>query len=99
MRDDYVKNSNDSYWLTNPAQPLTGFNKIIGCENCDIGLRPRLAIIQLQQQLAKGKLDLPTFPEDGFCPRAFFRLNWRATTSSTTCARPAPSSRPAARWM
>lgn len=61
QRDDWVKNSNDSYWLTNPAQPLTGYNRIIGCENCDIGLRPRLAILQLQRQLAQGKLDLPTF--------------------------------------
>ena len=24
-RPDYVANSNESYWLANPAQPLTGF--------------------------------------------------------------------------
>ncbi len=62
-RDDFVKNSNDSYWMTNPAQPIVGYNRIIGCENCDIQLRPRLAILQMQRQLAQGKLDLPTFQQ------------------------------------
>ena len=32
FRDDYVTNSNDSYWLANPEQPLEGFDKIIGDE-------------------------------------------------------------------
>ena len=30
FRRDYVENSNDSYWLANPSQPLTGFSPIIG---------------------------------------------------------------------
>jgi acyl-homoserine-lactone acylase len=30
FRRDYVENSNDSYWLANPAHPLTGFSPIIG---------------------------------------------------------------------
>ena len=29
---DYVANSNDSYWLTNPEQPLEGFPRIVGDE-------------------------------------------------------------------
>lgn len=29
-RDDYLENSNDSYWLTNPEQPVTGFSRILG---------------------------------------------------------------------
>lgn len=29
-RDDYVANSNDSYWLSNPHQPLTGFPVVVG---------------------------------------------------------------------
>lgn len=51
-RDDYVRNSNDSYWLANPAQPLTGYARIIGSENSNIGLRPRLSILQIQRRLA-----------------------------------------------
>ncbi len=30
MRRDFVENSNDSYWMTNPAHPLTGFPRMIG---------------------------------------------------------------------
>ena len=33
LRNDYVTNSNDSYWLSNPHHPLTGFARIIGDEN------------------------------------------------------------------
>src|SRR3546814_13765340 len=28
-RSDYVQNSNDSAWMTNPAQPLTGYSPLI----------------------------------------------------------------------
>ena len=34
---DYVQNSNDSHWLTNPASPLTGFSPIIGLERTEQG--------------------------------------------------------------
>jgi acyl-homoserine-lactone acylase len=30
MRRDFVENSNDSYWLANPLQPLTGYPRIFG---------------------------------------------------------------------
>ena len=30
MRRDFVENSNDSYWLANPGQPLTGYPRIFG---------------------------------------------------------------------
>ena len=29
IRDDYVANSNDSYWLSNPEAPLTGFSPLL----------------------------------------------------------------------
>lgn len=29
IRDDYVENSNDSYWLSNPEEPLTGFSPLL----------------------------------------------------------------------
>jgi acyl-homoserine-lactone acylase len=38
-RTDFVFNANDSYWLTNPAQPLTGFSPLHGLE--DVGQSPR----------------------------------------------------------
>lgn len=51
-RQDFVANMNDSYWLTNPAQPLTGFARIIGSENSERTLRTRLGILQAQRRIA-----------------------------------------------
>jgi acyl-homoserine-lactone acylase len=52
FRDDYVTNSNDSYWLSNPNQPLTGFAKIIGDERTTRALRTRLGLVMVAQRLA-----------------------------------------------
>ena len=51
-RRDYVTNGNDSHWLTNPAQPLTGFDRIIGIENAERTFRTRVGLLQVQQRLA-----------------------------------------------
>ena len=51
-RSDYTSNANNSYWLTNPAQPLEGFSPIIGAERSNIGLRPRLALHMVEERLA-----------------------------------------------
>ncbi|MFA5785945.1 MAG: penicillin acylase family protein [Actinomycetota bacterium] len=51
-RDDYVTNSNDSYWLSNPKQPLTGFDRIIGDEGTARTLRTRLGLVMVEQRLA-----------------------------------------------
>jgi acyl-homoserine-lactone acylase len=52
VRTDYVTNSNDSYWLANPQQPLTGFPRIIGDEGTPRSLRTRLGLLQVQQRIA-----------------------------------------------
>ena len=51
-RDDWVGNFNDSYWLTNPAEPVTGYDRIIGAEGTARSLRTRLGILQIQRRLA-----------------------------------------------
>lgn len=50
-RSDYVTNSNDSYWLANPEQPLEGYDRIIGVERTARSLRTRLGLRQVQQRL------------------------------------------------
>ncbi|WP_354697620.1 Aculeacin-A acylase [Paraconexibacter sp. AEG42_29] len=50
-RTDHVSNMNDSYWLSNPKQPLEGFSRIIGDERTARSLRTRLGIKQLEQRL------------------------------------------------
>jgi acyl-homoserine-lactone acylase len=54
LRSDYVTNSNNSYWLSNPHQPLTGFARIIGNEETERSLRTRIGLIMTQEQVDKG---------------------------------------------
>lgn len=49
--NDWVANSNDSYWLTNPSKPITGYNRIIGDEGTARSLRTRLGILQILHRL------------------------------------------------
>lgn len=52
FRRDYVANSNDSYWLTNPEKPLEGYPRIIGDERTARSLRTRLGLVMLEERLA-----------------------------------------------
>ncbi|ELK4863203.1 acyl-homoserine lactone acylase PvdQ [Pseudomonas aeruginosa] len=47
LRRDFVQNSNDSAWLTNPASPLQGFSPLVSQEK-PIGPRARYALSRLQ---------------------------------------------------
>src|SRR4051794_10090988 len=49
FRTDYVTNSNDSYWLSNPAHPLTGYARIIGDEGTPRSLRTRIGLVMTAQ--------------------------------------------------
>ena len=51
LRNDYVTNSNDSFWLANPHQPLTGFARIIGTENTARTLRTRIGLLEVQARI------------------------------------------------
>lgn len=51
-RDDYVQNSNDSAWLTNPEQPLTGFAPIVSAQDYAQGARTRIGMEQIRTRLA-----------------------------------------------
>lgn len=51
-RRDYVSNNNDSYWLTNPKQPVTGFAKILGTVNTARSLRTRHSLLKMQRREA-----------------------------------------------
>ena len=52
FRRDYVENSNDSYWLSNPSHPLTGFSPIIGLTGTEQGLRTRIGNQMIAPRLA-----------------------------------------------
>ncbi|KAA5805358.1 acylase [Alkalicaulis satelles] len=52
FRQDWVAQSNDSHWLSQPAAPMTGFSPIYGDETGARSLRTRLAIDMIEQRLA-----------------------------------------------
>ncbi|MBC6457917.1 penicillin acylase family protein [Actinomadura sp. HBU206391] len=51
-RTDYVANSNDSPWLTNPSAPLTDYPRIYGDTRTERRLRARLSLDLISQRLA-----------------------------------------------
>jgi acyl-homoserine-lactone acylase len=53
MREDYVANMNDSYWLVNPSEPLTGYPDILGPAGTEaVSFRTRLGNLLAQGRLA-----------------------------------------------
>jgi acyl-homoserine-lactone acylase len=52
FRTDFVTNSNDSFWLSNPAEPLTGFDPVLGSVESQRGLRTRSGLTRVQQRIA-----------------------------------------------
>lgn len=48
---EYGANANDSYWLPNPRNLLTGFTPAIGKEEVEQSIRTRLTFVQAEQRL------------------------------------------------
>lgn len=66
LRADYVTNSNDSYWLSNPKAPLEGFPRIIGDERTARTLRTRIGLLMTQARIDGS---------DGLGPAGFTRAD------------------------
>jgi len=58
-RTDWIMNANDSYWLPNPAQPLTGYPSIIGCESCTRSLRTQQVAHYIIDDIKNGVKETP----------------------------------------
>lgn len=52
IRRDFTHNGNDSHWITNPAEPLEGFDRIVGDERTERSLRTRIGVIMAQERIA-----------------------------------------------
>ncbi|GIH65333.1 penicillin acylase family protein [Microbispora siamensis] len=52
VRADYVANSNNTYWMTNPAKPLTGYPKAYGETGTELEPRPRVGLDMIAQRLS-----------------------------------------------
>lgn len=51
FRTDYVLQSNDSYWLTNMFEPVTGYSPVFGDEATPRSLRTRAAHEQVERRM------------------------------------------------
>lgn len=65
VRNDFVQNSNDSYWSTNPAEFLTGFSPLFGSEETMLSARTRLGLTMVQNPLEAGFAEMPPGGQDG----------------------------------
>lgn len=63
VREDYVANSNDSYWLANPRSPLTGFSPVIGATDVAQNLRTRAGVLEIENALQSGGKVTPLLAE------------------------------------
>ena len=77
LRTDYVGNSNDSYWLSNPKALLTGpaplgFSPLYGRVGVEQSLRTRIGFLQFEEMVAqRGKLKLTDIQELAFANRLY----------------------------
>ncbi|MCW8279058.1 acylase [Pseudomonas sp. PCH199] len=56
LRKDFVQHSNDSAWMVNPAQPLSGFSPLISQDSQPLGLRSRFALDRLSTLAKAGPI-------------------------------------------
>ena len=70
FRTDYVTNSNDSYWLSNPHHPLEGFARIIGDQRTARSLRTRMGLVGVEEILKNGGFTRQRMQDFEFSDRA-----------------------------
>ncbi|MFU8820000.1 MAG: penicillin acylase family protein [Gammaproteobacteria bacterium] len=64
-RRDFVQNSNDSYWSTNPAAPIEGFSPLYGPERSALSPRTRVGLFMLQNPTDPGPASTAPAGQDG----------------------------------
>ncbi len=56
LRDDFIQNSNDSYWATNPSEPMSGYSILYGDDLSPLSFRTRMSLKMLAD--SRGEDDL-----------------------------------------
>ena len=71
VRRDWVMNANDSYWLPNDKVHLTGYPRIIGCENCERTMRTKVVMAYVRDRLKQGKETPATLASHEYANRVY----------------------------
>lgn len=79
-RADYVENSNDSAWLSNPRQPITGYPRIVGDVGTPREPRTRMGITEVEEGLG-------TFTRQGVQELLFADRSWSGEQAASAAAR------------
>jgi acyl-homoserine-lactone acylase len=76
-RNDFVQNSNDSYWATNTRAPLEGYSPLFGPERTAQGPRTRIGLTMLLNPAARGYAAVAPAGQDGkFNAQELVRSIW-----------------------
>ncbi|HVL00927.1 MAG TPA: penicillin acylase family protein, partial [Dongiaceae bacterium] len=92
LREDYVANMNDSYWLTNAKQPLEGFSWLLGGERQELSWRGLMGQ-QLAQELMVPAPQSQTalsqrLMQAALTPRAYTAEQFKSSLLQQACAQP-----------
>jgi acyl-homoserine-lactone acylase len=71
FRRDWVMNANDSYWAPNDKVRLTGYPRIIGCEDCERTMRTKVVMSYVRDQLEHGKETPATLASHEYANRVY----------------------------
>ena len=74
LRRDFVANANDSYWLSNPAEPLTASSLRYGDSNTPRSLRTRMGLTQIAEEQTFNRITLENLL---FENRSYTEQLWR----------------------
>jgi acyl-homoserine-lactone acylase len=85
-RADYVENSNDSAWLSNPHQPLTDLPRIVGDVGTPRAPRTRQGITEIEAQL--GDFTRKSMQDMLFADRSFMGARAAASAAAMCAAFP-----------
>ncbi|MCG5218201.1 penicillin acylase family protein [Streptosporangium soli] len=76
-RADYVANSNNTFWMTNPSAPLTGYQRAWGEPRTDVEPRPRVSLDMIAQRLSGADgLGAPGFTLETLQETAYAKRNY-----------------------
>ncbi|MNX08651.1 Acyl-homoserine lactone acylase PvdQ precursor [compost metagenome] len=96
FRADYVANMNDSYWLASAAQPLEGYDAVLGGERQPLSLRARHghAIARQAREEARGDAGrLARFLEtETLAARDYAAIEFKPALLEAACASPPDAS-------
>ncbi|WAC71649.1 penicillin acylase family protein [Roseateles sp. SL47] len=92
LRQDYVANMNDSYWLTNASAPLEGYPSVLGGERKALSLRGRLghqmAAELLQSHAGSAAALSRQLRQAALTPRAYSAERFKTELLEQACAQP-----------